>query len=496
MASETSSKIPHFQRLELTAKVVRAATDAAAASLEGVHVWADTTLPYLTIRQRGGSVKWTIRAKRTMKTIGDVRERHPEFLSVRAAREKAAAVYAEMRFGDGQAAAPVDEAPAGWTVGWLCLRYQKMMSEPRWINNREKPPSQGTLDDIRLAFAKEPYQVLGPIRVTDLNRPTVNAANAGIESYRQRQKNTAYLKAALSWAADKHPDDSGLVESVDRWWEHLSAGDPDAATMRQITTRRAAHLANKAALDVDAIGELLVRHEAYCAGRVAEEKVSPGIRFGLWWVCATANRRTSTVKLLRSDLLHDDPQHAGWGRAQWPADTMKAKVPFWLPLPPAIRDIAAGSIADYTQLVRNHHGEWDSAWVFASTRRYGRDPDNTDVSVYPNSLNKHIRTMREAGALDGLPYFSLHLARSVMANFLDTQVSPVASSLVLAHTLPQTDKESSPTTRDYYLTSQRMDVKAEAMSAWAEALTAAVKRAGGAMPAPRETARITKTRAA
>ncbi|MDO9439768.1 MAG: hypothetical protein Q7T73_02650 [Beijerinckiaceae bacterium] len=486
----------HFERLELTAKVVKMATDAAAEKRDGVSVWADVTLPYLTIRQRGGSVKWTLRAKKTMKTIGDVRERHPEFLSVRAAREKAATVYATMRFGGDEAEPADDAAPAGWTVGWLCLRYQRMMSEPRWVNNREKPPSAGTLDDIRLAFAKESYQVLGPIRVTDLNRPTVNAANAGIESYRQRQKNTAYLKAALSWAADKFPDDSGLTENVDRWWEHLSAGDPDAATMRKITTRRAAHLAHKEALDVEAIGELLVRHEAYCAGRTAEEKVSPGIRFGLWWVAFTANRRTSTVKLRREDFLADDPLHAGWGRAMWPADTMKAKVPFWLPLPDAVRDIATGSIADYTQLVANHHGDWPSKWVFASTRRYGRDPDNTDVSVYPNSLNKHLRVMRDAKALDGLPYFSLHLARSVMANFLDTKVSPVASSLVLAHTLPQTDRESSPTTREYYLTSQRMDVKAEAMAAWCEALCRAVERAGGKLPAPRETWRRSKVKAA
>lgn len=32
--------------------------------------------------------------------------------------------------------------------------------------------------------------------------------------------------------------------------------------------------------------------------------------------------------------------------------------------------------------------------------------------------------MREAKTLDCLPYFSLHLARSVMTNFLDTKVSP------------------------------------------------------------------------
>ncbi|MDO9441194.1 MAG: hypothetical protein Q7T73_09920, partial [Beijerinckiaceae bacterium] len=463
---------------------------------EGVSVWADVRIPYLTIRQRGGSAKWTLRAKRTMRVIGDIRERHPEFLSVKAAREKAAAVYATLRFGGSQKALPADAAPAGWTVGWLCLRYQKMMSEPRWVNNREKPPSLGTLDDIRLAFAKESYQVLGPIPVTELARPAVTAANEGIASHRQRQKNVAYLKAALSWAADNFPDESGLNEEFKRWWEHLKAGAPDAETMREITTRRATHLANKKALDVKAMGELLARHDAYCAGRTAEEKVSPGIRFGLWWVCMTANRRTSTVKLLRSDLIAEDPEMPGFGRATWPPDTMKAKIEFALPLPPVMRDIALGSIADYTQLVANHHGSWDSKWVFASTRRYGRDPDNDDVSVYPNSLNKHLRTMREAGALGDVPYFSLHLARSVMATFIEREVSPLAASLVLAHTMPETATSGSKVTEDSYIQSQRLDIKAEGMKAWTEALTAAVKAAGGKMPAPRETWRRSKVKAA
>jgi hypothetical protein len=152
-------------------------------------------------------------------------------------------------------------------------------------------------------------------------------------------------------------------------------------------------------------------------------------------------------------------------------------------LPPVVRDVAAGSVADYTQLVKNEHGDWPSAWVFASTRRHGRDPENDDVSVYPNSLNRHLLRMREAKALDGLPYFSLHLARTVMGNFLETAVSPVASSLVLAHTLPQTADEAAPTTRAYYLTSQRMAEKSAAMAAWSEALCEAYTKTGGTMPA-------------
>jgi hypothetical protein len=61
---------------------------------------------------------------------------------------------------------------------------------------------------------------------------------------------------------------------------------------------------------------------------------------------------------------------------------MKAKVPFWLPLPPIVRDVAAGSIADWTQLVCNRHGGLlKTRWVFASTQRVGSDGDHKDISV-------------------------------------------------------------------------------------------------------------------
>lgn len=79
-----------------------------------------------------------------------------------------------------------------------------------------------------------------------------------------------------------------------------------------------------------------------------------------------------------------------------------------------------------------------------------------------------------------------------MGNFLETNVSPVASSLVLAHTLPQPADEATPTTRAYYLTSQRVAEKAAAMKAWSEALVAGVERAGGKMPRPVEGPRLSK----
>ncbi|WP_063994953.1 hypothetical protein [Bradyrhizobium sp.] len=482
-------------------KSAAAAAKASPPGDEAIHDINDTELPYLTLRRRGKAVRWVVRSHGKTKVFGSAIGIHVDrtYLTLRAARDRAKRVYVEL--ADAGPAAAIGET---WTWGDLDREYQAMMSKPRYVNRRRKPASKSTSDDIRLAFAKPSLQALHPKRLTKLGLKALEDALEKIESFRQREKCCAYFKAALTWAASKKRSASGLTADTPRWWNDLSAGDPDEDTMDAMEARREILLLRKSELEVGHIGELLARHERYCDGREAEEKISPGIRFGLWWVCLTANRRTSTVKLLRKGLKAEDEFNPGMGRAMWPADTMKAKIPFWLPLPPAVRDVALGSIADYTQLVANGHGSWSSKWVFASTRRHGRNPDNDDVSVYPNSLNKHIRVMREgqttkskrvyAPVLDGLPYFSLHLARTVMANFIDKHVSPRASSLVLAHTLPQTDKEASTTTIEHYLTTQRMEIKSEAMMAWTEALIAAVKAAGGSLPTPKETPRASKIR--
>ena len=73
-----------------------------------------------------------------------------------------------------------------------------------------------------------------------------------------------------------------------------------------------------------------------------------------------------------------------------------------------------------------------------------------------------------------------------MTKFLEKKISPVHASLVLAHSLPDSADEMSPTTREYYSVSQRMEDKATAMHAWSNALVEAYLKAGGTMPGPIE----------
>jgi hypothetical protein len=257
--------------------------------------------------------------------------------------------------------------------------------------------------------------------------------------------------------------------------------------MEDMSVAAAALIQAKEDFRVADMAKLLLIHEAYCAGKTGNDRISPGIRYGIWWVCFTAHRRGSTVQLLRSDLKEQDPDGApGWGRADWSAEAMKAKTAFSLPLPPVVLSIAINGMAEWRRLVDRSHGRLhaDSRWVFASSRRIGRLDDNPDVSVYPNSLNRHLQRMAKAGVLDGLPAFWPHLARSVIGTYLDSRedIPMSASSLMLGHALPANIEAPSKTTTKSYLTGQRLPAKAVAMQAWSDALVEEFLKLKGTLP--------------
>lgn len=125
-----------------------------------------------------------------------------------------------------------------------------------------------------------------------------------------------------------------------------------------------------------------------------------------------------------------------------------------------------------------------------------------DPSIYPNSLDAHIRALRgrkKSGSnkidyLEGKPGFWLHLVRSAMTNFFARHrrtLSPAAASVMLGHVLANDKdrdwRQMSQTTEEYYLTCQHMDLKAEVMELWSEALLQAYVNAGGTLPMPCET---------
>jgi hypothetical protein len=477
-------------RVDIDNNVMRRAAALAAARDPDGTDFCDLRQRYLLIRQRGPAATWLVKTRGKTRVLGsaiDGRSGKSNFLALKAARDKAAQVYASIAAGDQDAPPRPAPAPAAKVWSWRDLdrEYQAAIAQPRWVNRRRKPPSVGTISDVRLAFAKAPLTKLHSIALTEFDKRTMSGAIEQITGRRQREKCAAYVKAAFTYAADMREAESGLGGVVP-WWIALQAGDPDLEEMDALEARRAALIQAKEDFKLEHLAELLVRHERYCAGRTGNDRISPGIRYGIWWVAFTAGRRSATVQLLRADLLEHDPLgEAGWGRAAWSAEAMKGKSAFWLPLPPVVVGIATACMAEWRERVNRSHGiHHDSRWVFASTRRIGRKDDNRDVSVYPNSLNRHLLRMKADGKLDGLPGYWPHLTRSVAGNYLDGRpdIPPAASSLMLGHALPSSVEDAAPTTKRFYLTNQRMTEKSAAMKAWSDGLVGAFIEAGGTLP--------------
>jgi len=186
-----SEKKTQQVRERITPAVVDQAIAAAKKATDSGRIadWNDTERRYLTLRQRGRSVRWIVRAYGLSRKIGSATGIHvdPTCLSLRDAREKAKQIYADMAGGKldeaPPAAAPQVPKPATWTWADLDRGYQAMITKPRWVNRRTKPVSKGTCDDVRLAFAKEVAQN----RATGLNvslqpdkpRPAIGCGDVG-----------------------------------------------------------------------------------------------------------------------------------------------------------------------------------------------------------------------------------------------------------------------------------------------------------------------------
>ena len=497
-------------RTIITPKVVAEAVRFAALAQDSndVRDYLDSKQHYLPLRQRGRSANWFVRAKGRSQKIGTAiwNGGDPEHLSLNEARQRAGEVYYAMPARRVGAAARL----LGWTWGDLDRRYQALLEVPRKVGKRIKRPSRATQDDVRLCFAKPEFSRWQTLRLADLMPlhliELLHAVHAA-RGHRNCEKTLAYVKAALSWAQAEKPLESGLADRMP-WWSTLKPPQPSAHEIEAMEARTCALVAAKTKFTIAHLGELLVKHEQFCAERRGNEKISPGIRWGIWWLILTANRCFTITKLRRDAVQWDDPRNIysttdqPWGLAEWPPEQVKNKVTFMLPIPPLGLHIIRSCMLDWDVGVSTKRGLRDmTEWVFASTRRRHRadHPDNPDPSVYPNSLAAHLRALRGlkgSNTIDylvDLPGFWPHLIRSVTTNFFalhQLTVPPAAASVMLGHVLPS-DKEIDPrqmsaTTKEYYLTAQNMDLKTIAMKFWSEALIEAYVNAGGLLPMPSE----------
>lgn len=444
-----------------------------------------------------------------MRRIGNAK-RDPgddSYLAVKKARDTAGARYYAMRSGRRP-------HTKGWTWADLDCEFQASRQVKRKKGKRVKLSAPSTRKDIKGCFNKPQLAAWKSKKLSDLTDVDLIALLDLIHVERGHSaccKALAWVRAALTWARSERTIESGLVGVVP-WWEEIKPPQPTADEIEEMEKRDRAFNAAREAFTVEALGKLLVIHEQYCAGRTGNQKVSPAVRAGLWWLVFTLNRKYTCSQLKRSNLHYEDPLNPystaaqPWGTAEWPAEGVKNKRRFMLPIPPLLLHIVRCCLRDFDVIVTRKRGlRSTSDWMFASSRRKSRSqhPDNPDPGLYPSSLNAHLRAMggRKKNSkgeytknyLQGLPRFWPHLVRTVGADFMKAhpaEVPQAAVSALLGHVLPRhqddPDEEMSNVTREFYLTSQEMPLKIEAMKLWSDAVLDAYVKAGGTLPMPHE----------
>lgn len=496
-------------RVLISDKTVTAALARAARAKDSkeVYDYCDTQQRYLILRQRGPRVGWFVRAKPRMQRIGNAK-REPgddSYLTVKKARDTAGERYYAMRSGRRP-------RTKGWSWADLDREFQASRRVKRKKGKRVKLPAPSTLSDIAGCFDKPQFAGWQAKRLSALT--DVDLIELLDVIHRERGhgaccKTLAWVRAALTWARSERTIESGLVGVVP-WWEEIKPPQPTADEIEEMEQRDRNFDVAREAFKVDALGRLLVIHEHYCVNRSGNRKVSPAVRAALWWLVFTLNRKFTCSQLKRDNLKYEDPLNPysttaqPWGTAEWPAEGVKNKRRFMLPIPPFLLHIVRCCERDFEALVGKKRGlRSRSDWMFASSRRRSRNhPQNPDPGLYPSSLNAHLRAMggRKKNSkgeytenyLRDLPRFWPHVVRTVGTDFLKEhpdKVSGAAISALLGHVLPHDrdlDHEMSDVTREFYLTSQQMPLKTQAMKLWSDAVLEAYVRAGGTLPMPHE----------
>ncbi|WFU23567.1 hypothetical protein QA649_37035 [Bradyrhizobium sp. CB1717] len=497
------------RRVEMTAEIVAEAIELAVEGKTKLLDYYDIKQPYWVLRVRGHAASWLVKTRtRTVKigsTIPPAKAANiPEsrrrvdaasdgFLGLRDAQKLARKKWAELDERPQTQIAP--ETP-GWTWGKLVTEYRTYLGEMR-EDASGKPifPSEDTQNDARLLFARPEVSEHENKRLADLDEEWFEGVQAklhgrktgGFTAYR---KFRAYAQAALTWAATYKRRESGLTGR--RWWlaaEKRQRTDKEVRAKRQ---RQTALQKKKENFKVEHLGQLLAEHERFCACRTGNARVSPSVRWGLWWDALTGHRRGSGTWIALEDVQYKDPNgKAGWGLATWQAEVMKAQNDFTLPMPPLGLHIIDCCMRDWKKAAaeRKKPIARVSKWVFAS-----RVTSIGDVAVSGSALANHLRSLRglrqgnHRDVLRGIPLFSMHIIRSTLGDFIldHTELPPGTASLMIGHEIAGDRRDEldrvGRTGKRWYFQAQRIPEKTAAMEKWSEALLRAYFAAGGRYP--------------
>ena len=495
------------QRIDLTPDVVNDALKFALEGSDGIVDLRDRLQPYLVLRIRGRVASWLVKTRDRSLKLGDamppalalkVPERRKRasavgdrILGLREARKEAKSEWAKM--GNPTEHVPADNP--GWTWGKLVEEYRLHISEMREdASSRPVYPSDETQNDVRLIFGRTEVAAheRRPLAGLDENWfEEVQEALHENRNYDAYRKFRAYAHAALNWAATYRRKDSGLTGR--KWWLLAEKRRRTSKEVERKVQRDRALQERKSAFKVEHLGVLLAEHERFCASRSGNERISPGVRWGLWWDSLTGHRRGSGTWIAAEDFrTGSDLVPPGWGLATWQPDVMKTQDPVAMSIPPIGVHAAACCMRDWKKAAeRAGLPDRQTKWVFASRVIQS---DAGDIAVSGSALANHIRNLRglrqgnHRDVLRDIPAFSMHIIRSTMGDFIleETDLPPGTASLMIGHSIAGDRKDEldriSRTSKRWYVQAQRIQEKTKAMKLWSEALLAAFKKAGGIYP--------------
>ncbi len=255
-------------------------------------------------------------------------------------------------------------------------------------------PSTETQDDVRRIFARKEVVKHETRLLASLDEnwfEDVQEALHKTYGYDAYRKFRAYGQAALTWAAAYRRKDSGLTGR--QWWRLAERRRRTPDEVEKKVARDKALRKRKDDFKVRHLGMLLAEHERFCASRTGNERISPGVRWGLWWDSLTGHRRGSGTSVAREDVEFKDPRgEPGWGLATWQPEVMKTQDPFTLPVPPLGLHIIDCCLRD-CRIAWERKGLRDrkSKWVFTSRVT---TMEGGDIAVTGSALANHIRNLR------------------------------------------------------------------------------------------------------
>ncbi len=496
-------------RVRIGVKHVKEARKAAEAKSYGTSdplIFADTGEINLKLRTQGGTAAWNVRWNGQTVTLGTVEDIDDPDVAremtrgvvalLRAGKDAKAYVAARLAGDDTETAtvaATVSTARKDGKWDWkeMVRQYADIyLSNPRTNSQGEtKEPSLETVKEVKRYLLKIPEthhlhdRLISTLRRSDLEKIRNTLADAGKKT--PSRQFVAYSKAALTYAEAYESDASGLHEN-NLWWHKLKKKQE---TIPQAKTRHPS-LAETAKL------LYLAEKNRVMPERKVERETSENSLCGLWWLALTGQRASAGLKILKENILPwpDAPDGMkDWKVAFFPAQTMKGKRAHSLPIPPRVALVLERAIRSARK---------DSAYVFPATRLEGGKTDSHLSRSTPRLIIQRLRgraadprahaEARKKAEKKGEPFeelpdllaemaeFSTHDFRTTFATECgNMSVRGDAVSAVLDHQSIRTGDEprfAAPITRQAYDFSQRLELKAIAMKAWADALFEAVDK--------------------